>query len=133
MCRLHALISSSVPAFEEGIFLPVHGFKVSLQLPIEASQFSFSNDLLVSLQTKKKTITAITGYSLVSIVYLRGDLLFELSQLVLRERAGQNLGPPFDEVADHVADRVEHLALVPLSDKTLDSRDTRSVKKNGKL
>lgn len=33
----------------------------------------------------------------------------------MREGAGKDLRTPFDEVVDHVADGVEHLALVPLS------------------
>lgn len=56
-----------------------------------------------------------TVSSLVAIVYLGGDFLFELGELVLREGAGQDLRTPFDEVIHHVTDRVKHLTLVPLS------------------
>lgn len=56
-----------------------------------------------------------TGSSLVAVVHLGGDSLFKLGELVLRERAGQDLRAPFDEVVHHVADRVKHLTLVPLS------------------
>ncbi len=56
-----------------------------------------------------------TPSSLVAVVYLRGDFLLELGELVLREGAGQDLRTPLDEVVDHVSDRVEHLALVALS------------------
>lgn len=59
-----------------------------------------------------------TGSSLVAVVYLGGDFLLELGELVLREGAGQDLRTPFDEVVDHVADRVEHLAFVALSTET---------------
>lgn len=55
------------------------------------------------------------GSSLVAVVHLGGDSLFELGELVLRERAGEDLRTPFDEVVHHVADRVKHLAPVPLS------------------
>lgn len=56
-----------------------------------------------------------TVSSLVAIVYLGGDFLFELGELVLWEGAGQDLRAPFDEVIHHVTDRVKHLTLVPLS------------------
>lgn len=59
-----------------------------------------------------------TGCSLVAVVYLGGDFLFELGELVLREGARQDLRTPFDEVVDHVADAVKHLTLVPLSTDT---------------
>lgn len=44
--------------------------------------------------------------------------MFELGELVLWEGAGQDLGTPFDEVVDHITDRVEHLAFVPLAVET---------------
>lgn len=53
--------------------------------------------------------------SLVAIVYLGGDFLFKLAELVLREGARENLRTPFDQVVDHVANTAEHLAFVPLS------------------
>lgn len=56
--------------------------------------------------------------SLVAVVYLRGDFLFELSKLILREGAGQDLGAPFNQAVDHVTDKVEHLSFVPLSVET---------------
>lgn len=59
-----------------------------------------------------------TGSSLVAVVYLGGDFLFELGELVLREGARQDLGTPFNEAVDHVTDRVEHLTFVPLSAET---------------
>lgn len=55
-------------------------------------------------------------HSLVPVIYFRGDLLLELRQLVLRKGAGQDLGPPLDEVVDHVTDAVKGLPLVPLED-----------------
>lgn len=58
--------------------------------------------------------TLKSKHSLVAVVYLGGDFLFELCELVLWEGAGQDLGAPFDEVVNHVTDRVEHLPLVPL-------------------
>lgn len=56
-----------------------------------------------------------TGSSLVAVVHLGGHSLFKLSELVLWECARQDLRAPFDEVIHHVADRVKHLTLVPLS------------------
>lgn len=53
-------------------------------------------------------------FILVPVVHLGGDFLFELRHLILRERAGQDLGAPLDQVIDHVSDRVEHLTLVAL-------------------
>lgn len=53
-------------------------------------------------------------FILVPVVHLGGDFLFELRHLVLRKRAGQDLGAPLDQVIDHVSDRVEHLTLVAL-------------------
>lgn len=59
-----------------------------------------------------------TGASLVAVVDLGGDFLFELGKLVLREGAREDLGTPFDEVVNHVTDRVKHLPFVPLSTET---------------
>ena len=59
-----------------------------------------------------------TGSSLVAVVYFGGDSLFEFGELILREGAGQDLGTPFDEVVDHVTDRVEHLTFVSLTAET---------------
>lgn len=58
------------------------------------------------------------GSSLVAVVYLGGDFLLELGQLVLGEGAGQDLRAPFDEVVHHVPHGVKHLPFVPLRTET---------------
>lgn len=64
-------------------------------------------------------------FSLVAPVQSNGDVSLDVSALVLRQVAGQELPPQVDELHHHVADLVEQIHLVFLTEEETVSQSQR--------